>query len=104
MCLLFVGVVGKYPQSVITGDSCVPFLIRCDCITLEINVFSALDMSEWDVGVELLGNEFTFETKKRFNETTRGWDLKINLGNIPQTGKLRRVVVYAKKPERDNVE
>ena len=99
MCLIFVGIVGKYPQSVLTGDSCVQFLIQPDCRNLKVNVFSASNMSGWDVGVN---GECIIQTEKKFDETTRGWDLNIKLK--PQTGQPQKLIVYAKKPEEDNDE
>ena len=92
MCLICVGIVGKSPQSILTGDSCVQFLIQPDFRTLKISVFIASDMSDWDVGVD---SEFIIQTEKKFVETTRGRDLKIKLK--PQTGQLRKVIVYVNK-------
>lgn len=106
MCLIFVGIVGKYPQSVITGDSRVQFLIRPDCEILNVNVFSALDMRKWDVRVQLLNDDDDklVILKKKFNETTQGWDFKIDLKHIAKTGQPRKVIVYAEKPEEKNAE
>ena len=97
MCLIFVGIVGKYPQSVLTADFSVQFFIRPDCRNLKINIFSASDMSGWDVGVD---GELIIQTKKKFDETIRCCDLNIKLK--PQTAQLRKFIVYAKKPEEDN--
>ena len=64
MCLIFVGILGKYPQSVITGDSQVQFLVHPDCVTLRLDVFSTSDMSKWSVDVYLLNDDPLILKKK----------------------------------------
>ena len=101
MCLIFVGIVEKYPQSVITGDSRVQFLVHPDCAHLKVNVFSASNMRKWDVNVHLSNNEQVILKRKKFDEKTLGWNLHVDLTHAPRTKKPRRIVVSASEKTTD---
>lgn len=102
MFIMFIGLVEKYPQAVITHETHVEFCITSDCEFLEINVFSILDLFSWDVGVYFPEHRTKIrDIKKFFNEKTRGWNLKIVLEHTPKESK--RIIVFANKPRENEL-
>ena len=97
MCLIFVGIIGKYPQSVITGENVVRFLIHPNRKILKISVFAESDMNSWDVGVRLASDNTVLQYTKKFNEKTRGWDLKVDFQHVPRTSNPRRIIVFVER-------